>query len=313
MVNSFVVVFPIYTKLFTVSATIVLLFPAIAFAQPITVTMNGHPLEMEAPPIVQGGRTLVPLRAIFEALGATIWWDAKAQTITSSRGDRTVILIIGNRQATVNGNIVPLDVPPAVIGGRTMVPVRFIADGLGARATWDARLRTVSVTTDGAIPAAPAPPAIAARQAVVTGVTDGGTIRVNIGGQSESVRLIGIDTPETRHPERGVEPFGPEAAAFTKQLDGKTVWLELDVQERDRFGRLLAYVWTDKPATVNRDAIKRLMFNARLLSEGLAQISTFPPNVRYVEHFTALQKDAQAAGRGLWRTTADAPAQPRAH
>lgn len=145
--------------------TIILMFPAIAFAQPIRLTINGHPLEMEAPPIVQGGRTLVPLRPIFEVLGAAVRWDAKTRTITGNRDNKAVILTIGNHQAIVNGNHVTLDVPPTVIGGRTMVPVRFIADGFGARATWDNRLRTVSIRSDGApIPAVPLSPAIAARQ-----------------------------------------------------------------------------------------------------------------------------------------------------
>ncbi|MBT9147763.1 MAG: Thermonuclease [Syntrophomonadaceae bacterium] len=231
--------------------TIMFLFPAIIFAQPINATINSQPLNMEAPPIIHDRRTLIPLHAIFEALRATVRWDAKT--------------------------------------------------------------RTVFVRTDGATPATPATPAITARQVLVTGVTDGDTIRVNIGGQSETVRLIGIDTPETRHPERGVEPFGHEAAAFTKKhLDGKTVWLEMDARERDRFGRLLAYVWTDKPTAINRDTIKSLVFNARLLSVGLAQIAMFPPNVRYVGHFTAMQREAQVAGNGMWRATADTPAQPGA-
>jgi endonuclease YncB( thermonuclease family) len=281
-------------------AIIIFLFPAIIAlaAQPILITVDGRPLSVDAPPVMRDNRVLVPLRGIFEALGATVRWDAGTQTITGSRGDRTVILTIGNRQATVNGNSVSLDVPPAVIGGRTMVPVRFIADGLGARATWDAHLRTVSIRTDGVIPAAPTTPAIAVRQAVVTGITDGDTIRVNIGGQAETVRLIGVDTPEST---REVEPFGKEAAAFTRRrLDGKTVFLEIDVSERDRFGRLLAYVWLARPAADNEAEVRAKMFNAELLLQGYAQIMTIAPNVKYADMFLRFEREARNAGKGLW-------------
>jgi endonuclease YncB( thermonuclease family) len=75
-------------------------------------------------------------------------------------------------------------------------------------------------------------------------VVDGDTITLTINGIEENARLIGIDTPETKHPTRGVEPYGPEASAFTKELlQGKQVWIEFDVEERDRYRRPLVYVY----------------------------------------------------------------------
>lgn len=122
-------------------------------------------------------------------------------------------------------------------------------------------------------------------------VIDGDTIEINYSGKKEKVRLIGIDTPETKHPTKGVQPYGLQASAFTKEnLEGEKVTLEFDVQERDCYGRLLAYVYTQDGT----------MFNGWLLEEGYAQIATFPPNVKYEEFFKTLQKEARQNNRGLW-------------
>jgi len=155
-------------------------------------------------------------------------------------------------------------------------------------------------------------PAIKVIAAKVISVTDGDTIRVSLAGKTESVRLIGIDTPETVHPSRPAEPFGQEASAYTKRtVNGRTVWLEFDVQERDRHGRLLAYVWLEEPKDDGQAAVRAGMLNAMLLAEGYAQLATFPPNVKYVDIFTVLQEEAREAGKGLWKA-APAPQAPQA-
>lgn len=136
----------------------------------------------------------------------------------------------------------------------------------------------------------------------VTRVVDGDTIVVNYNGEEERVRLIGIDTPETVHPSRGEEPYGREASNFTKTgLEGKQVGLEFDVQERDRYGRLLAYVW-----------LNNQLFNENLVRDGYAKVSTYPPNVKYVDVFTAAQKEAREANRGLWGIVQESTPQPSA-
>ena len=125
----------------------------------------------------------------------------------------------------------------------------------------------------------------------VVRVVDGDTIHVRIGARVEKVRYIGVNTPEVHHPTKGEEPGGREAAEVNRRLvEGQAVRLELDVQERDRYGRLLAYVW-----------IGDLMINAELVRLGYAQVMTIPPNVRYQEVFLKLQREAREAGRGLWR------------
>jgi micrococcal nuclease len=131
--------------------------------------------------------------------------------------------------------------------------------------------------------------------AKVISVVDGDTIHVSIRGKKETVRLVLIDTPETKHPTKPIEPFGPEASKFTKDLlEGKEVKLEQDVSIRDRYGRLLMYVWLDD----------RLV-NELLLEKGLARVAVFPPDVKYVEAFRAVQKRAQDAAIGIWRDVND--------
>ena len=135
----------------------------------------------------------------------------------------------------------------------------------------------------------------------VTRVVDGDTIHVNMNGRDETVRLIGVDTPETVKPNSPVEPYGKEASAFTKsQLSGKTVYLEMDAGERDKYKRLLAYVWLEPPTEVNDQEIRSKMFNAKLLLDGYAQLLTIQPNVKYSDYFTQYQKEARENNRGLW-------------
>lgn len=172
---------------------------------------------------------------------------------------------------------------------------RALVLGLGALLSLLTGCGSLSVTTPHPTanhePPTPAPPSASNLTVVeVVRVVDGDTIKVRLNGKEENVRLIGVDTPETVHPTQPVQPYGPEASAFTKaQLTGKQVGLEFDVEERDRYGRLLAYVWLGDQ-----------MFNRILVQEGYAQIATFPPNVKYADEFLALQREAREANRGLW-------------
>ena len=140
--------------------------------------------------------------------------------------------------------------------------------------------------------------------AVVEKVVDGDTAWFALeGGAREKVRFIGVDTPESTTEQ---EPFGEEAATFTASVlgVGRRVSLELDVDERDRYGRLLAYVWLEPPATGDDDEARERMLNAMLVENGFATVLTIPPNVRYVDVFVALQLEARVAGRGLWASLA---------
>lgn len=136
--------------------------------------------------------------------------------------------------------------------------------------------------------------------ATVNYVVDGDTAQITLaGGEEEQVRFIGVDTPESTRSKNN--PSGKEAAAFTKKkLEGQQVWLELDAEERDRYGRILAYIWLEQPANFSEEEIRAKLFNAVLLLEGYAQVMTVPPNVNYVDFFTAFQREARDADKGLW-------------
>lgn len=124
----------------------------------------------------------------------------------------------------------------------------------------------------------------------VVEVVDGDTIKVEMDGQIYTVRYIGIDTPELHHPRKPVEYFAQEAYEANKRLvEGKTVILEKDVSETDRYGRLLRYVYVDD-----------IFVNAYLVEQGYARAVTFPPDVKYAELFRRLEREAREAGRGLW-------------
>lgn len=139
-------------------------------------------------------------------------------------------------------------------------------------------------------------------QVSVQRVVDGDTIVVDFStGERERVRLIGVDTPETVHPKKPVEYYGKEASDFTKrELAGKKVWLQMDVQVRDRYRRALGYVWMEAPEE-GESAVRRGMFNARLLLEGYGQVMTIQPNSRYAEMFVGFQREAREQNKGLWK------------
>jgi len=125
-------------------------------------------------------------------------------------------------------------------------------------------------------------------------IVDGDTIYVRLTTGMEKVRYIGIDTPELHHPTRGEEPGGREATEVNRRLLGDhPVRLETDVQLRDRYGRLLAYVWTRRPEG-------EVMVNAELVRLGYAAVMTVPPNVRHIELFRRLATEARQHHRGLW-------------
>jgi hypothetical protein len=129
-----------------------------AAEDPIHLFVNGQEIVTDAPPVVENGRTLVPLRALTEPLGFMVGWDAVTQTVTLAKGDLFVVLTINKPVAVVDGMMVPLDVPPMVRDGRTLIPVRFVAEQLpGTRVKWDPVLRTVTVESlaPGGVPTPP--------------------------------------------------------------------------------------------------------------------------------------------------------------
>ncbi|MBN1526505.1 MAG: thermonuclease family protein [Candidatus Omnitrophica bacterium] len=141
-----------------------------------------------------------------------------------------------------------------------------------------------------------------ARYMMVQRAVDGDTLKLANG---ERVRLIGVDTPEvhesvklyrdaskSKQDVKAIRAMGKKASEFTKKLtEGKPVRLEFDVQKKDRYGRLLAYVYLENGTFVNAEIIK----------QGYANVMTIPPNVKYQDLFLKLYREAREAKRGLWK------------
>jgi micrococcal nuclease len=193
--------------------------------------------------------------------------------------------------------------PPFAIEGLKFIPLRRFANALSAPLTWHSHTQTITMQVAGgpvhfnALPglrfwkqsrirtlSSFAPVTVEAK---CVRAVDGDTIQLDNG---EKVRYIGMDTPETKHPHKPVQVFGHEASAANRKLvEGRRVTLEYDVEKRDRYQRLLAYVH-----------VGEVFVNAALLAEGYAQTSTYPPNVRYADMFSCIQRSAREGGKGLW-------------
>lgn len=126
--------------------------------------------------------------------------------------------------------------------------------------------------------------------AKVTNVVDGDTIDLST---DERVRYIGVDTPETKHPTKAVQCFGKEASEENKKLVlDKEVHLEKDVSDKDKYGRLLRYVYLSDES--------KLFINDYLARQGFAHAATFPPDVKFAKQFLEAEKEARENGHGLW-------------
>jgi micrococcal nuclease len=133
------------------------------------------------------------------------------------------------------------------------------------------------------------------KETTVSRVVDGDTVELSDGSK---VRFVGVNTPEST---TTTEPYGKESSNYTKsQLTGKTVYLEKDVSQTDKYGRLLRYVWLSTPKEINDSEIRTKMFNAILVQNGYAEVSTYPPDVKYQEHFTKYNSESRNTSKGLW-------------
>ena len=124
---------------------------------PITVLVNTQPLILDVPPLIEEGRTLIPVRAIAESLGASVGWDATTRQVDIALNEDELTLIIDKTTAQVNGENRLLDVPARIVDNRTLVPARFISESFHAEVGWDAASRTVTIITyEDADPHSPA-------------------------------------------------------------------------------------------------------------------------------------------------------------
>jgi micrococcal nuclease len=154
-----------------------------------------------------------------------------------------------------------------------------------------------SCNVDLATPDNDAAPSAGLQEAQVVRVVDGDTIIVQFDGREERLRYIGIDAPESVSPDRPVECYGPEASKENERLvGGRKVYLEADTEDRDRYGRLLRYVYVD-----GQDG-SRTMVNEQLVAGGFAEAGSYPPNERYSDDLFSAEREASRLEAGLWQS-----------
>jgi len=139
-------------KIIALALVLVLCTSFAVLAQPVfeddmnvTVLLDGQTLEFDQKPLVESGRTLVPVRKIFEELGATVDYDEETEIVISRKGDLIIVLQIDNNVMYVNGEPISLDVPAREVNGRTLVPLRAISDAMGVDVFWDGDTQTASL------------------------------------------------------------------------------------------------------------------------------------------------------------------------
>jgi len=187
--------------------------------------------------------------------------------------------------------LLALGVLGAIAGGQTPAENQTPTPSIGAAAPTFTPTPTEAAIASPDASFAPIGPTTQAR---VVRVIDGDTIVVEFGGTEYHLRYIGMDTPESVKPNTPVQPLALEASKANEDLvAGQTVILEKEVSETDSFGRLLRDVWVDRDGTL-------VMVGLELVRKGYAQVTTFPPDVQYVEELLAAERSARSGSVGLW-------------
>jgi hypothetical protein len=210
-----------------------------AAAQSVRVVVDGSAIPFDQPPITIGGRVLIPLRGVFERLGAVVQWNPAASTVLATRGTSQIQLTIGSRSAFVNGRQVTLDVPPMVVGGRTLVPLRFVSEAMGAGVDWEPSTRTVFITSGAGAPAPPVvqPPQPPFPPVPSQSVIQGTVVRVDAANarlyvqRGDQVHTI-IITPDTAINRTDTGTGAGGAVSLAEVRRGDVVSVTLDTQGR---------------------------------------------------------------------------------
>lgn len=222
-------------------------------------------------------------------MGVQVDWNNDTREVLLQKDDREITLPVGKKFYIQDVVETQTDIAPEIKNSRTFVPLRLIAELYGKQVNWDDASRSVLINEPGMEVIIPTPQSSNTfQEAKVVRVIDGDTVVVDRGNGHEKVRFILVDTPETKHPTKGVQYFGKEASDFTtNSLNGRTVYLQKDVSETDKYNRLLRYVWVERPSSnePTNEEIRNKCFNAILLLGGYANVTTFPPDIKYVEPF----------------------------
>lgn len=222
-------------------------------------------------PLNMDGRVLVPLRDIFEALGAKIEWEDTTKTVTAQKGDVLVTYKIGSLTGNRNNEIIQIPVPGQLVEGTTLIPLRFVGEALGAAVSWDEHSRTVLISSK-------------IKTAVeVTNILEGNIVEIKGGTNLDKLDLLGFEELDPNYVE--------EATLWlSEQLTGATIRVELDTKQREVHGYLLAYVYMPDGS----------LLNEQIIAKGYAKVSMTSPNTRWNELLTYVQNGAKNKKIGLW-------------
>ncbi|MBV9866084.1 MAG: copper amine oxidase N-terminal domain-containing protein [Abitibacteriaceae bacterium] len=192
-------------------------------AQAAQVSLNGQPLPTSVSPIMRSGRTLVPMRDIFQALGANVSWNGLTQGITATRGGTNISLQIGNRNAVVNGQRVALEQPAVVYHGSTMVPLRFVSEAMGAQVNWNPVSEIAAISTDGRVAQVPGGQQVAGARQI--SVPAGAVVRVTLDNSLSSATARTGDrftaTVDSQNPGDSEFPPGSKLVGVVSEVQPK--------------------------------------------------------------------------------------------
>lgn len=297
-------------KKISLALLFVLLLTIPAQAKEISIYINNQKIETPDAPYIKDSRTLVPIRVVSENLGVEVGWKQETKEVLLQKDGNNIVLPLGKNLYVHNGEEKPTDIAPELKNDRTFVPLRLIAELYGKQVNWDQNSYSALINDPGTEVVIPkvTQTSNTFQEAKLVRVIDGDTIVVDRGNGQEKLRFILVDTPETKHPQKGVQYFGTEASAFTTNaLEGKTIYLEKDVSETDRYNRLLRYVWIERPSSdePTKEELRTKCFNALLLLGGYANVTTFPPDIKYVDQFREFEKEARETNVGLWGDTGE--------
>lgn len=274
------------------------------FAKDISILINNKEISTIDKPYIKESRTLVPIRVISENLGIAVDWDNDNRQVILNKENNKIALPIEKNYYFLGNNKIATDISGEIKNDRTFVPIRLIAELFDKEVSWNNDTKSVLINDKGTSqPINPIKSTNNFEQAKVVRVVDGDTIVVDRGRGEEKIRFVLVNTPETKHPKKGVEFYGKEASDFTKNaLSNKTVYLQKDVSETDKYGRLLRYIWLERPTSnePSNEEVRTKCFNAILLAGGYANVSTFPPDLQYVDLFRQIEREAREKNLGLW-------------
>lgn len=267
------VIFLSFIAISSASAAVKVPAPPVT-AKTIFIFLDGKKMEFKLQqPANYSGRVLVPLRDIFEALGAKIEWEDSTKTVTAKKNDLIITYKVGSLMGNRNNEIIQIPVPGRLVEGTTMIPLRFVGEALGAAISWDEHSKTVLISSK------------VKTEVKVTNILEGNVVEIKGGTNSDKLVLLGFDELDPNY-------VGEATQWLSEQLTGATIRVELDTKQRETHGYLLAYVYMPDGT----------LLNSQIFAKGYAKLKMTSPNIRWNELLGYVENGAKNQKIGLWAT-----------